>query len=713
MPVAAVHAPGWVQEAASALALIGSDATAPSIELPNLPALVPSVLPIFEDANGEKYTEIWHRGAKTVLGFVGDVSSEIDSLTGPSGGFVSTDAVQSNVPQKPSEDEQVLMLVTMAAGRIIENPPPRILDALRKMQSESESVSQRKSTAGHKTENQFSQNPNSTSTSTSSSPAAASKPDAYEWPMSPLQQYLFSQGLASMIGAGLSGATAKDIWNNGLRNSIANVPGLAMFFASQWVGKQVQELFNSWEVDDESSTAEHAAKQFAQLLASQIQAEIMQMISSDVLPIITGGMIPRGDSPGLLKKVTTMLTGLSSSASLAAAHDGMFDDKANTIKAAAHSNVLVNNSVAAAALSADLLIPASKVILDGSLTVYLGQDMFARATSVTAVPSGVMSPGPANVLIGGASPPAAATNAAAEALNATGSVAAAAKKSRDVTAAGEAARRDAQQAGKTPEQAQVAADSAAEQAAGVSQDVSGATHAMLNELTYRDGTRGTGSKKPLISVNQAHSLGGERWTVVEINDANSPGSTLPAGYRSVLWQNEAGQTVFVTQGTNILQGADWFNNFAQGFGFIPPQYQQAADDAQRYQSQYPGMIISGHSLGGGLATYAGLMTGLPVQAFNPAGLGVGSMANVAHNGFQPRPGQISVSLVQHDILTGLSTWIGQTAPFGNVQLFEGNGIFNSVSNHNVTNFGNVAGGVGIPIGGPWNVLPPMPPAFIP
>ncbi len=80
------------------------------------------------------------------------------------------------------------------------------------------------------------------------------------------------------------------------------------------------------------------------------------------------------------------------------------------------------------------------------------------------------------------------------------------------------------------------------------------------------------------------------------------------------------------------QTRDRLTNVAQGLGFIPPQYSHAAADARAFQLQYPGGEIVGHSLGGGLATYAGSLTGLPTRVFNPAGLGDGAIREIHDHG---------------------------------------------------------------------------------
>ena len=84
--------------------------------------------------------------------------------------------------------------------------------------------------------------------------------------------------------------------------------------------------------------------------------------------------------------------------------------------------------------------------------------------------------------------------------------------------------------------------------------------------------------------------------------------------------------VMVYEGTNPPQLADWFNNAAQGFGFLGEgfQYTQAKADAE-YVEQLAidaglPLRFTGHSLGGGLATAAALHTNKTAVTFNAAGV---------------------------------------------------------------------------------------------
>src|SRR5438067_208456 len=78
------------------------------------------------------------------------------------------------------------------------------------------------------------------------------------------------------------------------------------------------------------------------------------------------------------------------------------------------------------------------------------------------------------------------------------------------------------------------------------------------------------------------------------------------GLDAALYQSDT-QTILTFAGTRFWSVADWSTNFRQGFGAIPPQYLHAVELAQGARHILGASLgVTGHSLGGGLATYAGL-----------------------------------------------------------------------------------------------------------
>jgi len=100
----------------------------------------------------------------------------------------------------------------------------------------------------------------------------------------------------------------------------------------------------------------------------------------------------------------------------------------------------------------------------------------------------------------------------------------------------------------------------------------------------------------------------------------------PIGFHASAYTN--GNTVaIVYEGTGDLK--DWVVDAEQAPGGIPDQYKYAVDFAQKVIKENPGkqVVFTGHSLGGGLATYAYYKTGTTsnqVYTFNAAGLGEGA-----------------------------------------------------------------------------------------
>ena len=107
--------------------------------------------------------------------------------------------------------------------------------------------------------------------------------------------------------------------------------------------------------------------------------------------------------------------------------------------------------------------------------------------------------------------------------------------------------------------------------------------------------------------------------------------------------------VLVFEGTDPTSLGDWIRGNLQFLGYEPEQYEharQAAEDAAKRCPQ--GLVITGHSLGGGLAAYANqvLGGGNPTITFNAAGL---AKANQLVKNFDC----IQNITVKGEILTGM------------------------------------------------------------
>lgn len=98
---------------------------------------------------------------------------------------------------------------------------------------------------------------------------------------------------------------------------------------------------------------------------------------------------------------------------------------------------------------------------------------------------------------------------------------------------------------------------------------------------------------------------------------------------------------------------DWKTNFQQANNKTPAQYHQAVDLARKYQNRHgDNVVLTGHSLGGGLASYASLQTGLRATAINAAPLAPKNLGgNPIFNPRVTRNDRITQYYVPGEILT--------------------------------------------------------------
>ena len=90
------------------------------------------------------------------------------------------------------------------------------------------------------------------------------------------------------------------------------------------------------------------------------------------------------------------------------------------------------------------------------------------------------------------------------------------------------------------------------------------------------------------------------------------------GFSASLFQAADGTYYLAFRGSEF-SGHDWWANLAQGLGFRTSQYEQAIRLARQVQKALPAgakLVLTGHSLGGGLASAAAFATGLDAITFN-------------------------------------------------------------------------------------------------
>ncbi|MGM0488313.1 MAG: lipase family protein [Planctomycetota bacterium] len=95
----------------------------------------------------------------------------------------------------------------------------------------------------------------------------------------------------------------------------------------------------------------------------------------------------------------------------------------------------------------------------------------------------------------------------------------------------------------------------------------------------------------------------------------------------------SGKNILAFQGTDATSWDDWYNNIQQGLGNAPEQYKTATRIANELEHWRKGSVdtlitstapsawvITGHSLGGGLASAASMVSDVRAATFNAAGL---------------------------------------------------------------------------------------------
>lgn len=130
-------------------------------------------------------------------------------------------------------------------------------------------------------------------------------------------------------------------------------------------------------------------------------------------------------------------------------------------------------------------------------------------------------------------------------------------------------------------------------------------------------TKGASQLAYGANVGEAYRFpDGRTWNVVDVQtDSRS-------GFRAIALKPADPtdrRTIVAYAGSQ--DGADWRNNIQQGLGLPSRQYSQAVDFANKWRAIDGSSVrLTGHSLGGGLASYASIKTNLPATAVNAAPL---------------------------------------------------------------------------------------------
>ncbi|WNL46592.1 hypothetical protein RKE25_02840 [Dyella sp. BiH032] len=138
-------------------------------------------------------------------------------------------------------------------------------------------------------------------------------------------------------------------------------------------------------------------------------------------------------------------------------------------------------------------------------------------------------------------------------------------------------------------------------------------------------------------VYDPNSKGIEGWTRLtddQLMQAGIDPASLEdpsTGFRAAIYQDANGDRVLAFAGSNDAK--DWLNNAEQGLGISAAQYNQAVALATEARAAFgDSLAITGHSLGGGLASIASLATDSASVTFNAAGLNDATLRRLVPEG---------------------------------------------------------------------------------
>lgn len=133
-------------------------------------------------------------------------------------------------------------------------------------------------------------------------------------------------------------------------------------------------------------------------------------------------------------------------------------------------------------------------------------------------------------------------------------------------------------------------------------------------------------------------------------------SNNASGFDADIYGDGQGRYVLAFRGTDA--GKDWGTNLGQGLGFETAQYNQAIMLSRQAKVAFGDeLVITGHSLGGGLAAVGAAVTDTPAVTFNAAGVKDKTLERVGLDASAVKEeathGQIRRYAVDNEILTGL------------------------------------------------------------
>ena len=134
------------------------------------------------------------------------------------------------------------------------------------------------------------------------------------------------------------------------------------------------------------------------------------------------------------------------------------------------------------------------------------------------------------------------------------------------------------------------------------------------------------------------------------HDLSDGPAGLHAGVYERTVQGMTREAVLAFRGTEPDQTNDWLTDFSNFAGLVPEAYMEGARSAQvvrivTRKNRVESLFLTGHSLGGGIASYSALMLRLKATCFGSAALGEG-LQRILWQEASPQSG-ISENLVMH------------------------------------------------------------------
>jgi hypothetical protein len=157
-----------------------------------------------------------------------------------------------------------------------------------------------------------------------------------------------------------------------------------------------------------------------------------------------------------------------------------------------------------------------------------------------------------------------------------------------------------------------------------------------------------------------------RLTDIELTAAGIEPAALKnerSGFEAAIYAaTDAATRAVAFAGTTFTSLADWTTNLAQGMGMATTQYQEAVTLAKAAKAAFgDDLVLTGHSLGGGLASAAAAATGATAVVFNPAGVHANTYEREGVAADSARAaagdGQVRSYVVAGEILNAVQTFL--------------------------------------------------------